>query len=266
MKEPVLQFTLREMRNIYTSPKFWITMIAIIVILGASAPFGSAQNFSPLQLFFYWGGIALSTFSVASFLLISIPKFLEQRSYNVWTARIIAILLASFVIGLTVFFINAFIVKVNKVDWWHFTSILSDVYLTAVPIALIFFVLGDALRGNNQDTQKDTSTSTSPFYARYSKALGKDIISLNAQDHYVEVATTKGKELVLIRLADAVSELANIKGQQVHRSWWIAQEHITNFSKKDGRLNLTLSNETNISVSRSYLKQTRQMLEEIDQI
>ena len=44
------------------------------------------------------------------------------------------------------------------------------------------------------------------------------ILSLSAQDHYVEVTTDLGKELCFMRLEDAILEVAPEKGFRTHKS------------------------------------------------
>lgn len=88
-----------------------------------------------------------------------------------------------------------------------------------------------------------------PF--KYQKA---DIHALSAEDHYLRVHTSAGQTLILMRLYDAIRELDGIEGSQVHRSWWVAKDAVSDVSRGDGRLTLILKGEVVAPVSRSYAK------------
>lgn len=72
------------------------------------------------------------------------------------------------------------------------------------------------------------------LFQRIPGELGRDLVCLRAQDHYLEVTTTRGSALVLMRLRDAERDLAAIKGMRVHRSWWVALDHVACFSRAEG--------------------------------
>lgn len=80
------------------------------------------------------------------------------------------------------------------------------------------------------------------------------IVALSAEDHYLRVHTAVGDTLILMRLYDAIRELEGIEGSQVHRSWWVAKDAVTDIERRDGRATLTLSNGLLVPVSRTYHK------------
>ena len=90
--------------------------------------------------------------------------------------------------------------------------------------------------------------------------LGKrgQILGFSVQDHYVQVMTSAGKELVLMRLADAIREAGDLPGLQVHRSHWVATGGVTEVRRTGETAILTLSNGTEVPVSRRYIKDLRQ--------
>jgi hypothetical protein len=90
------------------------------------------------------------------------------------------------------------------------------------------------------------------------KLRGADIWAVEAEDHYLRLHTSKGQDLILLRLADAIAELDGIEGAQVHRSWWVAREAITDAQKGDGRATLTLKDGAEVPVSRTYAGQLRE--------
>ena len=81
-----------------------------------------------------------------------------------------------------------------------------------------------------------------------------DIHALSGEDHYLRVHSSAGEALILMRLNDAIRELDGIEGSQVHRSWWVAREAITDVRRGDGRIALIIKGGAIAPVSRSYVK------------
>ncbi len=94
--------------------------------------------------------------------------------------------------------------------------------------------------------------ATPAFFDRVSQDLGRDLIRLSMQDHYVEVHTALGRELILMRLADAIEELSGVPGLQVHRSHWVALDAVADAVKDQGRTSLRMRDGALVPVSRSY--------------
>jgi hypothetical protein len=90
------------------------------------------------------------------------------------------------------------------------------------------------------------------------KLRGAEVWAVEAEDHYLRLHTSKGQDLILMRLADAVAELEGIEGMQVHRSWWVARDAITDARRGDGRATLTLKDGAEVPVSRTYAAQLRE--------
>jgi DNA-binding LytR/AlgR family response regulator len=90
------------------------------------------------------------------------------------------------------------------------------------------------------------------------KLRGAEIWAVEAEDHYLRLHTSKGQDLILMRLSDAIPELQGIEGAQVHRSWWVAREAITEAVRGDGRATLTLKDGAEVPVSRTYARLLRE--------
>ena len=89
------------------------------------------------------------------------------------------------------------------------------------------------------------------------KLRGAEVWAVEAEDHYLRLHTSKGQDLILMRLGDAVAELAGIEGAQVHRSWWVARDAVTDIKRGDGRATLTLKDGVQAPVSRTYAAMLR---------
>jgi hypothetical protein len=95
------------------------------------------------------------------------------------------------------------------------------------------------------------------FLGRLPPHLGRDLIALQMEDHYVRAHTSRGSALVLIPLRQALEELGDVPGLRVHRSWWVAKRAVSG-AVQDGRnLRLTLSNGLEAPVSRANVALAR---------
>ena len=88
---------------------------------------------------------------------------------------------------------------------------------------------------------------------RLPKALRGPLIALTATDHYTEVTTTLGSTRLLMRLSDAMAEAAPTPGLRIHRSHWVALDHIRDARRDGPRASITLTNGTELPVSRSHV-------------
>ena len=125
--------------------------------------------------------------------------------------------------------------------------------------------LARSAAGERASAGSEASTGTQPtarqarFYDRLSPTVGRDIIYLTVDDHYVEVHTTGGSCLVLMNFGTAVAELDDL-GMQVHRSYWVARRHLMATVRRDGRTMLRVTGGHLVPVSRTYLPAVREAL------
>ena len=95
------------------------------------------------------------------------------------------------------------------------------------------------------------------FFSRLPTRLGKDLLCLQMEDHYVRAHTRLGSDLILMRMRDAVAELDALPGLPVHRSWWVAANAVAGHRSEDRRLTLILSNGLEVPVARSAAPDVR---------
>ncbi len=90
------------------------------------------------------------------------------------------------------------------------------------------------------------------FMTRLPPALGRDLILLSAEEHYMRVVTRLGSDIVLYRLSDAIEDLAGYDGDQVHRSYWVAWNEVAKIQKDGRSFRLLMTSGEVVPVSRSY--------------
>ena len=99
------------------------------------------------------------------------------------------------------------------------------------------------------------------FLDRLPAKLGQDVVYLSVSGHYVNAVTAEGAGVILMRFADAVAELGDM-GMQVHRSYWVAHDHVTAVYRRDERTFVRVTGGHEVPVSRSYLSAVRALTPE----
>ena len=87
------------------------------------------------------------------------------------------------------------------------------------------------------------------------------ILMLKSELHYLQVVTDRGNALILYNLGDAIDELPREAGMQVHRSYWVAWEAITEFGRRGRQGELRLHDGSRVPVSRNRMADLRERLE-----
>lgn len=109
-----------------------------------------------------------------------------------------------------------------------------------------------------QDEQSnEPSASSNAFLDRLPVYLGRDIVLLQAEEHYLRVITPRGEHLMLCGLARAVAELAQggIAGARVHRSYWVGWRHVQRVDQRTGALAVCLLDGRRIPLGRRRVRE-----------
>ena len=102
------------------------------------------------------------------------------------------------------------------------------------------------------DADSGDGTLQAPFLELLPHTLGRDLIYLKSEDHYVAAFTTMGSNLVKMRFADAVAEIGEERGTQVHRCFWVAYRHMEELVKRERKYVLRLTDNYEVPVSATY--------------
>ena len=97
------------------------------------------------------------------------------------------------------------------------------------------------------------------FMAHIPAHLGRDLLAVEAVDHYLRIHTRVGETLIHMRMSDAIEELQGADGLQVHRSWWVACYAVAGQRRSGARLSLVLANGIVVPVSRTFLMAVRKI-------
>ena len=103
----------------------------------------------------------------------------------------------------------------------------------------------------------DSAVQSVPLFRRHPELGQRQLLAIEAQEHYIKVYTDQGDDLILYRFNDAVEDLKDYPGLRVHRSFWIANAAVTETVQDGRRVFLQLVNGLRIPVSQSYLLAAR---------
>ena len=225
-----------------------ITLTAA-VFLAFGGAFGSASASLPTRLA-YWLGLMIVGWMWGGF--VSRNFFRRTReAQNLWVRILLSALTTSIPYSVVVALVGVYAMHSH----YKLTDI-PGLVLTVIAISAVMITLNVMA-----ERQGVTLAGTQPakFLERLPlKLRGAEVWAVEAEDHYLRLHTSKGQDLILMRLSDAVPELQGIEGAQVHRSWWVAREAITEAVRGDGRATLTLKDGAEVPVSRTYARLLRE--------
>ncbi len=248
------QFTMRQIFGDVRWEVKAVVFIGLIIVFTVVGPFGSYERYSFAQRFSYWTAIMVG---VGFFMHIFISMALRAPALANWSALLRVVMGAS-----AAAIPGAGIVEFVNQIYGSSAVALDQLITTWFQVSIVGIVVGAVEYIDwRPKTEEAPAIPMSPFHKRLDPELGTDIVSLSMQDHYVEVTTTLGTTVILMRFSDALDEIANLPGQRIHRSHWVALPHVTRLTKQGNRVHAILSDERQIPVSATYLKDIKMALE-----
>ena len=242
------QRALREVRRIFSSQMTQMVLLAVVILLGISGPFGTLQSMTLGPRLAYWAVTAPLTFALGIFVSTITGEALRGK-VAIWAARALSAGAAAFAIGICVTLLNWIAFGIAPLEISYVGPLLVSVIAAAAVIALAAQYLWD-----NASPAGAQINAPPALLERIELGKRGALISLSVQDHYVEVVTTKGTSLLLMRLSDAIRETGQIEGLQIHRSHWVALRQVTAARREGDRAVLTLADGRELPASRSNVK------------
>ena len=241
--------------NTLLSLTFWLIITGVTTICFLSGPFGTIDTLPWGIRLVYWA-MQVSAAGIAGVWAHSLI------STQGWTS-LISLLSVSLAFGVVVFVIVVLFSLALLDPIGKYPGAL-DLLLYSLPSAsLIFLLLALIVPVRAMtDAMDEAEMPTRPkLLDRLKKhRTAGHILSLSAQDHYVEVVTDAGAELCLIRLADAIAEAEPETGLKIHRSHWVARSAIDALESSGGSTRVKLKDGRTLPVSLSRLSELREFL------
>jgi len=253
-------FTMRE------SPYFrslnWQlpAMLGLATVLAVIGPFGTYWQMSLGTRLVYFGVLGTVTWLVVLVLAAWFGTLEPIDRWPVVGRMTLVGALASIPSTFAVVIVHSWLS--SPIPWAAVPYIYpSNAFLTIVISVVVGLLVEQRLRAG-ADAERARVAALQPtnapaavrpdFFRRVPPALGRDLLALEMEDHYLRIHTTLGSDLILMRLRDALAELGQSRGQQVHRSWWVADGAVTAAERHGGRIILVLRNGLRVPVSKTF--------------
>ena len=237
--------------------------VAILVAVGALAgPFGTYDDLSFAARLLYWSLAILGCGAIMEALLLAA---LSHPLYGLPAAARLAaaVLVGSFPAALVILALEGTLRGYPPTPGFAL-RVWGLVFVVALLVSLVEYrgaLRGAPPRGRpGQEQAAPAGAQAAPgalFFRSLDPALGRDLISLSKQDHYLEVVTRQGSALILKRMADAVAELDGYPGLRIHRSHWVAKDALREIDRESGRTVVRLDDGRLLPVSRPYVARLR---------
>ncbi|HYF87163.1 LytTR family DNA-binding domain-containing protein [Azospirillum sp.] len=239
-----------------------------ILALALLGPFGTFREMGFLSRLAYWGGLITTGWSMFEMVVLIARRILPNLE-RTWPLMLAAAFLTVGVLQTLVVALlenrlrgQDFLTPAGLAELFGYVLVITTL-VAALPVWLELREQG--IVGHRPSAPPESPSDGGPppprpasFLDRIPGKLGRDLLALEMEDHYVRVHTALGSDLILMRMRDAVAELAGIDGRQVHRSYWVAASAVTAVERKpDGKLSLRLTNGLLVPVSRTHAPSVR---------
>lgn len=255
-----MQLAMREWRALarWRAP---LSALAFGALLGVMGPFGS-QSLGPAVKYPFWLALSLAGFAAAA----AAGRLVATSTLSATPARRLAAVTVISAVPMT--FIVAWAMGLVR-PGRTFTPVQM---LALFPyVALVQLLIARILAPVSQAAGPESASEPAgapeyppeyppEFLVKLPPALRRDILALEAEDHYLRVHTRHGSALILMRLADAAAMIDPRLGIRVHRSWWVAREGVRSLERTPGRAIARLVDGTAVPISRTYLPAARTAL------
>ncbi|KXV61167.1 hypothetical protein AD948_02675 [Acetobacter senegalensis] len=188
--------------------------------LGLLAPFGSYLNSGLIWRLLYWCGSIWFGFLLFGGTWLAWRRQARSLKRVRWPLLAVMLIIASLV--------QAMITRISALMIWpelhQHAPGWTVWYLQSGLIAAVGFICVIILK--QRSTTHDKSANSGPVLVERparTVPLGKDIIALQMEDHYVRIHTRTGSRLAHMTLTEAIETVGPVEGLRTHRSWWVAR-------------------------------------------
>jgi hypothetical protein len=240
------------------------TVVAATVVgvfLGLAGPFGSFLNGSAEYRIVYWVvsmwlGVAVYGVAVAR-----IPPIARSVGVSPWIVATFLVVLATIPQAIVTRMLALWFwpvlahIPITPLTWY------MEALLVAVPLVLGYATWTGVLRApaaaSHPAIEQGDADDAASLWAQMPPHLGREILCLAMEDHYVRVHTPHGAALLLMPMARAMAGLTATEGMRVHRSWWVARAAITRIDGPARSMRLHLINGMTVPVARRAVAELR---------
>jgi DNA-binding LytR/AlgR family response regulator len=218
------------------------------VVLGAVGPFGSFFNDVLIVRVGYWLALSLVSGLMIGIAVRWTSALARRRRLGAWAwVPVLAILLTV---------VAAPVARLMAVALWPrlpahvgWLEWVGQAFL----LELAFLSIYVAVRSRLAPSAPIPSPGDATILKQLPARLGRDVICLQMEDHYVRIHTPRGSTLVLSPLGRAIAAVGDLEGLQVHRSWWVARHAVERVVYEGRNLKLRLTGGIEAPVARNQV-------------
>ena len=244
----------------WTSPRLTSLygVIALAVFLGLAGPFGSFRSLAPPERYAFWFGCVATGYALA----LATLRILRPAPAFARLPRLAAIVLVGSISTLPMMFAVAWALGAVLPGRSTPPGQLMSLYLSVASVQLV--IVGIAAwpfltPARAPPPAEDLNVER--FFERVPSRLGRDLLALEAQDHYLLVHTRRGSALISMQLGEAMRILPSQLGFQAHRRWWVARREVAGLRRDGHQTLIALTGGLTVPVGRTYLAAVRSNLE-----
>lgn len=229
-------------------------------ILGLAGPFGSYLNGSAEYRIAYW--VVSMWFGVVVYgaAVVSILPLARRSDVPPWLVGVFLVLIASVPQAIVTrmlalwFWPELAHIPIGPLVWYLQVLLLAELLVLGYAgwTGLLQLPSSPAALAADEGSGENMS-----IWGQLSPRLGREILCLAMEDHYVRVHTPLGAELLLMPMARAVAGLGAIDGVRVHRSWWVARAAVIRIDGPARSMRLHLVNGMVVPVARRAVADLR---------
>jgi len=243
--DSLLTDVLSEAHSLAGDRQVWAALLSVVLIVGLTGPFGTYTQLAPFARLHYWLAAAVPTFWLGYLVSYAAMIWAEDKRISAYPALALGVSLASLAVTLWLSALHAVIFSARF--WPDALRLFPYVAVITGVICLLF-----ETRPWQTTAPPAHSNAEDPAWLdRLPKDLGKNLIFLHAQDHYLRAETPLGDTLIRATLTEATQELGDF-GLRVHRSWWVAHWAIRSYASHKGSPVLIVEGGTKIPIGRTY--------------
>lgn len=252
--DTVMAETIAEARFIAGRGRFWIGLLGAGCAIGLTGPFGTYDALPTLLRTGYWLLVVTTTFWLGYLVSFAVTSCAEDC--GIGTPLSLGIGAATASLPVTAWLAGLHMMFFAASFWVDALRLLPYVAVIAVVVATV----SEALAANEAGPVPSATLAPEPAWLdQLPSHLGRELILLHAQDHYVRAQTERGETLIRASLQDAANDLGDY-GVRLHRSWWVARSAIQAYRYRNGAPVVVLRNGLELPVGRIYRRSVREAL------
>lgn len=241
-----------------------LAALPVGLLLGLAGPFGSYPAYPTATRYAFWLGLTLAgaVAAVASDALLSATR-LRPGAVRTGAVALVSAVPMTFVVAWTM----SLVTPGRVFTPWQLPALFACVAAVQLLIAYTTTVTAAAPTPDDSESpapapalpdEEDIPAAFPPaLLSKLPPEIGRDIVALETEDHYLRVHATGGSALILMRMADAVALLDPRLGAQVHRRWWVAGAAVDEVRTEGQKLSLCLTDGTLVPVGRTFAAAAR---------